>query len=100
MRRTIVWAATGMLGSIAGAGTVSAVYCPHPARDFSAYYYRSPGGIGPPRRPSVYVGKAAPRCPASPELRQGAVVEWRALRDLALGWLVVRPQTCLESFRL
>lgn len=60
MRRTIIWTATGMLGLMAGAGAVSAAYCPHPACDFSAYYYRSPGGIGPPRYPSAYVGKAAP----------------------------------------
>ena len=54
---------------MAGGGLAFAYWCPHPvrsfsahhpARNFSAFYYQSPGGIGPPRYPRAERRAAAP----------------------------------------
>lgn len=59
MRKVFVGAAAGAFLSLAGISAAAATeYDPpspaSPARNFDAYYYRSPGGIGWPARPSVY----------------------------------------------
>jgi hypothetical protein len=56
MRKVFVGAAAAAFLSVAGVSAAAATeYDPSsPARNFDAYYYRSPGGIGRPARPSVY----------------------------------------------
>jgi hypothetical protein len=56
MRKVFVGAAAAVFLSVAGISAAAATEYdpPSPARNFDAYYYRSPGGIGRPARPSVY----------------------------------------------
>jgi hypothetical protein len=56
MRKTFVGVAAAAFLSVAGICPTAAAEHdpPSPARNFDAYYYRSPGGIGRPARPSVY----------------------------------------------
>ena len=67
--RTIIVATLATCGFMATGNTASAHYCPHPACNYSAYYYQSPGGIGRAKYRKA-AAKPVRRCDGS-RLRSG-----------------------------
>lgn len=59
IHRWVLLSAAALLPMVACGDASAAHYLGDPARNFSAYYYRSPGGIGPARTARLAPRRAA-----------------------------------------
>jgi hypothetical protein len=63
--RAATLAPTALLAAMLACGEADAAYSGHPAQNFSAYYYQSPGGVRPSKGRSGGSRHAAAAAPAT-----------------------------------